>query len=475
MMTRIQTVAVIGSGTMGAGIAEVAASHGHQVLLYDISAAAVSRGVDGIRRRLESRVARGKLTAAACETTLARLIPVTDIDSLAAADLVIEAASERLEIKQALFSQLAEICQPHTLLTSNTSSISITAIAASVSHPERVAGLHFFNPAPVMKLVEVVSGLATSEAVVEQLCNLAMSWGKQPVRCQSTPGFIVNRVARPFYSEAWRALEEQVAAPEVIDAALRGGGGFPMGPLELTDLIGQDVNFAVTCSVFNAFWQERRFLPSLVQQELVMAGRLGKKSGHGVYDWRTERAPAEVVGTVSASYGPVKIEKRSDGVTELDDVLLIETQGETAQALALRTGRAVVVVDRMEGDVAIVAAADSNPRSATQKAIYYLQQQGKNVLHIADYPGLLVWRTVAMIVNEALDALQKGVASEQDIDTAMRLGVNYPCGPLAWGERLGWQRLLILLENLQRHYGEERYRPCSLLRQRALLESGYES
>lgn len=165
------------------------------------------------------------------------------------------------------------------MLTSNTSSISVTAIAADVHHPERVAGLHFFNPAPVMKLVEVVSGLATSPEVADALCELALNWGKQPVRCQSTPGFIVNRVARPFYSEAWRALEEQVAAPEVIDAALRDGGGFPMGPLELTDMIGQDVNFAVTCSVFNAFWQERRFLPSLVQQELVLAGRLGKKAG----------------------------------------------------------------------------------------------------------------------------------------------------------------------------------------------------
>lgn len=281
MATNIHTVAVIGSGTMGAGIAEVAASHGHPVLVYDIDASAISRAIDGIRQRLSSRVSRGKLSAEAGEQILARLTPVTNINALAQADLVIEAASERLEVKKALFSQLAEVCPPQALLASNTSSISVTAIAAEVSHPERVAGLHFFNPAPVMKLVEVVSGLATSAEVADTLCELALNWGKQPVRCQSTPGFIVNRVARPFYSEAWRALEEQVAAPEVIDAALRDGGGFPMGPLELTDMIGQDVNFAVTCSVFNAFWQERRFLPSLVQQELVLAGRLGKKKRAG--------------------------------------------------------------------------------------------------------------------------------------------------------------------------------------------------
>jgi 3-hydroxybutyryl-CoA dehydrogenase len=471
----IHTVAVIGSGIMGAGIAEVAASHGHPVLVYDINADAISRAIDGIRTRLESRVARGKLSAQACEQTLQRLVPVTDIQALARADLVIEAASEQMAVKKALFAQLAEICPAKTLLTSNTSSISITAIAADLSHPERVAGLHFFNPAPVMKLVEVVSGLATSEEVVEQLSALAVKWGKQPVRCQSTPGFIVNRVARPYYAEAWRALEEQVAAPETIDAALREGAGFPMGPLELTDMIGQDVNFAVTCSVFNAFWQERRFLPSLVQQELVLAGRFGKKSGQGVYNWRSDRPAASWLETVSDADSAISVQRRSDGVTEIDGLLLIETQGETAQALANRYGQPVVVCDRQEGDVAVIAVAASNPASANRKAVWHLQQQGKRVLQVADYPGLLIWRTVAMIVNEALDALQKGVASEQDIDTAMRLGVNYPRGPLAWGEQLGWQRLLRLLENLQRHYGEERYRPSSLLRQRALLESSYES
>ncbi|MEB6377892.1 3-hydroxyacyl-CoA dehydrogenase [Leclercia adecarboxylata] len=472
-MTTIHTVAVIGSGIMGAGIAEVAASNGHPVLVYDINADAITRAIDGIRSRLTSRVARGKLGAHDAEQTLQRLVPVTDIHALEAADLVIEAASEQLAVKKALFAQLAAICPADTLLTSNTSSISITAIAADLSHPERVAGLHFFNPAPVMKLVEVVSGLATSEEVVTQLSELATRWGKQPVRCQSTPGFIVNRVARPYYAEAWRALEEQVAAPEVIDAALRDGAGFPMGPLELTDMIGQDVNFAVTCSVFNAFWQERRFLPSLVQQELVLAGRLGKKSGQGVYNWRNDKPAVNWLEPVSD--GVTNPQKRSDGVTEIDDLLLIETQGETAQALANRYGQPVVVFDRQEGDVAVIAAAASNPPATTLKAVRYFQQQGKRVLQVADYPGLIIWRTVAMIVNEALDALQKGVASEQDIDTAMRLGVNYPRGPLAWGEQLGWQRLLGLLENLQRHYGEERYRPSSLLRQRALLESSYES
>lgn len=474
MSQTLHTVAVIGGGTMGAGIAEVAASAGHSVLLFDIDDAAITRAVDGIRQRLESRVARGKLNAEQAQTLLARITPAHELTQLAGAQLVIEAASERLEVKKALFSQLAEICSPSTLLTSNTSSISITAIAAEVKHPERVAGLHFFNPAPVMKLVEVVSGLATSSEVVEQLCQCVSAWGKQPVRCRSTPGFIVNRVARPYYAEAWRALEEQVATPEVIDAALRDGGGFPMGPLALTDLIGQDVNFAVTCSVFNAFWQDRRFVPSLLQQELVLGGRLGKKSGHGVYRWPTEPQPELALSTVAAEKGAQLVQSKSDSVTDLDDVLLLETTGETALALSVRHARPVVVYDHHVGDTVVLASAETNPQSATDKAVHYFQQQGKKVLQIADYPGLLVWRTVAMLANEALDALQKGVASADDIDTAMRLGVNYPRGPMAWGEWLGWQRVLRLLENLQQHYGEERYRPSALLRQKALREKGHE-
>lgn len=472
MTQTLHTVAVIGGGTMGAGIVEVAASAGHSVLLYDISADAITRAIDGIAQRLDSRVSRGKLRAEQAQTLLARITPAAELNQLADAQLVIEAASERLEIKQALFSQLAEICSPSTLLTSNTSSISITAIAAGIKHPERVAGLHFFNPAPVMKLVEVVSGLATSAEVVEQLCLCVSAWGKQPVRCRSTPGFIVNRVARPYYAEAWRALEEQVATPEVIDAALRDGGGFPMGPLALTDLIGQDVNFAVTCSVFNAFWQDRRFLPSLLQQELAIAGRLGKKSGHGVYRWPAENQSEVALAATSAASAAKRI--RRDVVTELDEVLLLETAGETALALSVQHNRPVVVYDYTAGDTVVLASAATNPQSATDKAVYFFQQQGKKVLRIADYPGLLVWRTVAMLANEALDAVQKGVASAEDIDTAMRLGVNYPHGPITWGETLGWGRVLRLLENLQQHYGEERYRPSALLREKALLEMRHE-
>ncbi|UNK63692.1 3-hydroxyacyl-CoA dehydrogenase PaaC [Buttiauxella ferragutiae] len=492
MLTPQSIIAVIGSGTMGAGIAQVAAQAGHPVKIYDIQPDAAVRAIDGIATALSARVAKGKLTESEKNAVVNRLTAAQELNELADAALVIEAAAEQIDIKQAIFRDLATVCSAETIFASNTSSISITAIASGVPHPQRVAGLHFFNPAPVMKLVEVVSGLETAPAVLESLTSLALRWGKQPVRCHSTPGFIVNRVARPFYSEAWRALEEQIAPAGVIDAALRDCGGFPMGPLALTDLIGQDVNFAVTCSVFNGFWQERRFLPSLIQQELVLGKRLGKKTGQGVYRWPiNEELP--YLAALPASAGAQLIERHGragwlnnsnfgDSVTDswlqLDEVRVEVTQGETATQLAKRLNCPVVLIDLINNwqssPLVVLAAAAGNTPEQTAKAIHFFQQQGKQVLEIRDYPGLLVWRTVAMLANEAADALQKGVASEQDIDTAMRLGVNYPRGPLAWGAELGWQNVLRLLENLQQHYGEERYRPTSLLRQRTLLETQHE-
>lgn len=492
MLTPQSVIAVIGGGTMGAGIAQVAAQAGHQVRIYDIQPGAAARAIDAIATALSARVAKGKMAECDKYAIESRLNAAQSISDLASAALVIEAAAEQIDIKQAIFHELAVVCSAETIFASNTSSISITAIASGIPQPQRVVGLHFFNPAPVMKLVEVVSGLETAPVVLESLTELALRWGKQPVHCHSTPGFIVNRVARPFYAEAWRALEEQVAPAGVIDAALRDCGGFPMGPLALTDLIGQDVNFAVTCSVFNGFWQERRFLPSLIQQELVLGKRLGKKTGQGVYSWPlNESLPYQPVTPAESGAQEIRCHgyaawlnnhDSSDSVTdsylELDDVLVQVTQGEAATQLAKRLQRPVVLLDLVNdwqrSPLVVLAASVSNTAEQTAKAVHFFQQQGKQVLTIGDYPGMLVWRTVAMLANEATDAAQKGIASEEDIDTAMRLGVNYPRGPLAWGAELGWQQVLRMLENLQQHYGEERYRPTSLLRQRTLLETQHE-
>lgn len=494
-------VAVIGAGTMGIGIAHVAARAGHQVLLFDIAATAAQRALDALGQRLRLRVASGKADAASTEALLARIHPVDALSQLADSELVIEAVAEKLPIKQSLFRELEALCSPATLFASNTSSLSITAIAGALQHPQRLAGLHFFNPAPLMKLVEIVSGLDTSAETVATLQALTQQWGKQSVLCRSTPGFIVNRVARPFYAETLRALEEQVADATTLDAVMRDAGGFAMGPLQLTDMIGQDVNYAVTESVFHAFFQDPRFTPSLVQQELVAAGRLGRKSGQGFYRYGDHPQPAATCLPASTAALPRSITLHGDpaGMTllatlltenavtikqpgqtsafaRIDEVTFMLTNGKTANQIAEETGTPVVLFDlsahySQASTVAISCAAQNDARhNAT--VVRLLQSLGKKVIQLPDYPGLLVMRTLAMLANEALDVVNKGVASAADTDRAMCCGVNYPRGPLEWAAALGWQQILSTLENLQHYYGEPRYRPMPLLRHYASLSSG---
>lgn len=494
-------VAVIGAGTMGIGIAQVAASAGHQVQLFDIAASAAQQALNALGQRLRQRVTAGKADAANTEALLARIQPVDALSQLADSELVIEAVAEKLPIKQSLFRDLEALCSPAALFASNTSSLSITAIAGALQHPQRLAGLHFFNPAPLMKLVEIVSGLDTSAETVATLQALTRQWGKQSVLCRSTPGFIVNRVARPFYAETLRALEEHVADAATLDSVMRDAGGFAMGPLQLTDMIGQDINYAVTESVFQAFFQDPRFTPSLVQQELVAAGRLGRKSGHGFYRYGDHPQPTANYLPASTAALPCSITLHGDpaGMTLLDDLLtgnavtikqpgqtsafarldevtFMLTNGKTASQVADETGTPVVLFDlsanySQASTVAISCAAQNDARhNAT--VVRLLQSLGKKVIQLPDYPGLLVMRTLAMLANEALDVVNKGVASAADTDHAMCCGVNYPRGPLEWGTALGWQQILTTLENLQHYYGEPRYRPMPLLRHYASLSSG---
>ena len=294
-------VAVIGAGAMGAGIAQVAAQAGHPVKLYDNRPGAAAQAIDGIDRQLGRLVEKGKLEAEQRSATVARLQPVEAIEALADARLVIEAIVENLEVKRGLLNQLEALCAADCILASNTSSLSITSLAAGLQHPERVIGMHFFNPAPLMALVEIVSGLATCPELAKALHATAKHWGKQPVHTRSTPGFIVNRVARPFYAESLRLLQEGAADCASLDALLRDAGGFRMGAFELTDLIGHDVNYAVTCSVFAAYYGDFRFQPSLIQKELVDAGRLGRKSGRGFYDYAEGAEPPQAAELTSAA------------------------------------------------------------------------------------------------------------------------------------------------------------------------------
>lgn len=284
-------VGVIGAGAMGAGIAQVAAAAGHAVLLYDLNEAACDKALAGIRAQFARLAEKGRLEPAQADAAGNRIRAVRALADFAGTALIVEAAAERLDVKREIFATLERHVDDACVLATNTSSISITSIAAGLRAPQRVAGLHFFNPAPLMALVEVVSGLATAPEVAGMLHATAAAWGKQPVMAKSTPGFIVNRVARPYYAEALRVLNEQGGTPATIDAVMREAGGFRMGPFELMDLIGHDVNFAVTESVFRAYFNDPRYTPSLIQQELVNAGFLGRKSGRGFYSYADGATP----------------------------------------------------------------------------------------------------------------------------------------------------------------------------------------
>jgi 3-hydroxybutyryl-CoA dehydrogenase len=549
------TVAVIGAGTMGAGIAQVAATAGHPVLLFDVAEGAVAAGIAGVTKALDRSVERGRIEAAEREAILDRIKPAAALVDLAQASLVIEAILERLDIKQELFKDLEGIVGPDAILASNTSSLSITAIAAALDRPERLAGMHFFNPAPVMALVEVVTGLVTDDATKETLFDTSVAWGKSPVLATSTPGFIANRIARPFYSEALRLVQEGAADAVTIDTIVKECGGFRMGPFELMDLIGVDVNLLVTRSVWEAFHYDPRYQPSLLQEELVAAGRFGRKSGAGWYDYRdgaVAPAPAEapqgprpkrITLTQDPSIGQLLdlpvfdpasqlaqlAEKAGIEISydagelpfDIDDIDLdglepgaeIEASGdenfsleapwreyrpdeETAIQLdgaILKPARGIAAfadtwgapdenptvfydlcLDYTASPRIAIAAAHDAPRTAILAAAGFFQAIGKSVTVVQDAPGMVVTRIVAMLANEAADAVYYGVCTEDDADTAMLKGLNYPKGPLAWSREVGCQRIVDTLDAMFEFYHDPRYRASPLLRRMAAGESSIE-
>ncbi|NML52384.1 3-hydroxyacyl-CoA dehydrogenase [Streptomyces sp. R302] len=489
-----RTVAVVGTGTMGQGIAQVALAAGHSVRLHDSAPGRAAEAVAAIGARLDRLVEKGRMTAADREAAAGRLHAAADLAELADAALVVEAIVEDLAVKQRLFADLEAVVADDALLATNTSSLSVTAIAGGLRLPGRFVGLHFFNPAPLLPLVEVVRGFASDETAATRAYETVKAWGKTPVRCADTPGFIVNRIARPFYAEAFRVYEEGGADPATIDAVLRESGGFRMGPFELTDLIGQDVNEAVTRSVWDSFFQDPKFTPSLAQRRLVESGRLGRKSGHGWYPY-AEGAERPEPHTAPPAKAPERIAVHGDLGP--------------AQALVGLFEEAGIRVEREEGDGRVVLPsgaelhlADGETSFQYQKEIVYFdlaldyaaagrialsaqegiapevlgeavglfQALGKQVSVIGDVPGMIVARTVAMLVDLAADAVDRGVATAEDIDTAMRLGVNYPAGPLEWGARLGHRRAAMLLDELHDRYPTGRYAPCLGLARRAYAE-----
>lgn len=384
VLGRDTLVGVIGAGAMGAGIAQVAAMNGHRVVIADALPASVGRAREMHAKALARDVEKNRLTREAADEVLSRISYVDGVTTehmmgLKDCGFVIEAIIENLAAKQTLFRTLESVIDPGAVLASNTSSLSIAALAGACSHPDRVVGVHFFNPATLMPLVEIIPAITTNAEVAKQSRALMDSWGKVTVMAADTPGFIVNRVARPFYSEALRMYEEGFADAATIDWAMREIGGFKMGPFELMDLIGNDVNFAVTSSVFEAMFFDGRYRPANTQRRLVEAGLLGRKSKRGYYDYR-------------------------DGAT--------------------------------------------------------MPEPNKDV----SLGQRIVDRVLAMLVNQAVDAVHQRIASPADIELSMTKGVNYPKGLLAWGDEIGAQTILERLETLHAEYLEERYRPSPLLR-----------
>ncbi|GGL90990.1 3-hydroxyacyl-CoA dehydrogenase [Streptomyces fumigatiscleroticus] len=481
-------VAVVGTGTMGQGIAQVALVAGHPVRLYDAVPGRADDAAAAIGARLDRLVEKDRLTAADRDAARARLLPAASLAELADCGLVVEAVLERLDVKQDLFRELEGVVADDCLLATNTSSLSVTAVGGALANPGRFVGLHFFNPAPLLPLVEVISGFATDVTSATRAYETARAWGKTPVACADTPGFIVNRIARPFYAEAFAVYEAQGADPATIDAVLRESGGFRMGAFELTDLIGQDVNESVTHSVWQSFFQDVRFAPSLAQRRLVESGRLGRKNGQGWYDYRdgAERPephtaepaapPAHVVaegdlgpaGELLAMIREAGIEVREEDEDHGTRLVLpsggqlVLADGQTSVEF-----RDVVYFDlaldyRRATRVALSASQDTAPQTLAE-ATGLFQALGKKVSVIGDVPGMIVARTVARIVDLAHDAVAKGVATEEDIDTAMRLGVNYPLGPFEWSRRLGRNWAYALLDDLHLRDPSGRYAPSLAL------------
>lgn len=496
-MTALSTdiqIAVIGAGTMGAGIAQVAAQAGHAVLLFDVVDGAAERAIEQTAKGLEKLVDRGKITAEDVANIIDRITPAGSINDLASAGLVIEAIVEDMGVKQKLFTDLEEICGENTLLATNTSSLSVTAIASKLKRPENFVGLHFFNPAQVMKLVEVIRGTSTLAAVADTAFDTALAWGKKPVHAKSTPGFIVNRVARPFYAEALRVLEEGGADIATIDAILKESAGFRMGPFELMDLIGNDVNLAVTHSVFRSFHFDPRYKPSLVQEELVASGNFGRKTGAGFYTYADGAAPPEpdtatdcprpdrvsVYGDLGVAAPLVYMireagislkEKQADsqqGYLKIGEARVLLTDGGLASEHGGNTVLLDLALDYENATRVALAPSDSCDSSALQSVIGLFQALGKTVSIIDDVPGMVAMRTVCMLANEGAEAVHQGVCTEQAVDTAMFYGVNYPFGPLAWANKIGIAAVEQVLDNLGRTYTDVRYR-CSVLIRRKVL------
>jgi 3-hydroxybutyryl-CoA dehydrogenase len=474
--TGAATIGVVGAGTMGAGIARLCAASGARTLLHDPDPAALERAaLDGIE--------------------------AVDLAGLAPCELVIEAAPESLDLKRRLFAELAHVVGPQAVLATNTSSLSVTALAAAVPGPERVVGMHFFNPPGRMRLVEIVAGEASSGPALETARATAAALGKQVIDAADGPGFLVNRCNRPWGLEALRLVEQGLATPEQVDRVMRLGPGFRMGPFELMDLVGIDVGFEVSKSFYEQSFGEPRWRPSPLAARMVASGRLGRKTGRGWYAYPDHRPPDAPPPPRGGGHGLVVVAGASVLADELRDAAdeagwqvawpeeaegelpaLIVDCGAIEEDPPLQGGPQVILCDSaplsvldpqgtaagffalppLGGLVELTRSATTAPVAA-QAAEHFFATLGCHTEWVADAPGLVSGRIVCQIVNEACFALGEGIGSADDIDAGMVLGLNHPRGPLEWADHIGPAEVLAVLDGLQAEYREERYRPAPAL------------
>lgn len=492
-----EIVGIVGAGAMGRGIAQIAAQAGSRVKLVDTQAGAAEKARNAICAQWDKLVEKGRLEASTATAHKARLLLSGTLADLADCALVVEAIAERLDSKKTLFAELETIVPATTVLASNTSSLSVTAMAAALKHPGRLAGYHFFNPVPLMRVVEIVAGLKTDWAVCNALAHYARQMGHTPVQARDTPGFIVNHAGRGYGTEALRIVSEGVADFATIDRILRDQAGFKLGPFELMDLTALDVSHPVMESIYHQYYEEDRYRPSVITAQRLAGGMLGRKTGEGFYRYveGVGQIPAEAPAPDIAEMPPVWVSPRATRRLELLQLLKdlgakIETGASASpQALTLVAPlgfdiTTVAVVERLDPartlgiDMLIDDAATrrrvlaTNPATRTDMrdaAHALFARDGKPVSVIHDSGGFVTQRVVATIVNIASDICQQGICSPKDLETAVTLGLGYPLGPLAMGDRYGPTNVLEVLFNMQTVYGDPRYRPSPWLRRRGAI------
>jgi len=487
------TVAVIGAGTMGRGIAQVCAQAGMTALLFDTRAGAAAEAAAAIDKALDGLVSKGRMTANERQGAIARLRPVATLDDIAGAGLVIEAIVEDLAVKRELIRELERRIAADAVIATNTSSLSVTEIAAGCARAERVGGLHFFNPPPLMRLVEVIGGLRSDPGLVDALVGFVRRIGKQPVVAADTPGFIVNHAGRAYGPEALRIVAQGIASPREVDQLMKEAAGFRMGPFELLDLIGADVTHAVMMSIYHRYFEEPGYQPSAQLAVRVAGGLLGRKTKQGFYNYEGPPQPDPPTVAVAAQAKPASAYiADEDGGRELADWL--KDAGVECQIGGAPDARAVCFVTplgedassasvRLKLDPARTVAVDmlggfkgrrtlmKTPLTAPETLGTAAAALSANapVTVINDSPGFVVQRLLAMIVNVGTRIAELRIARPADIDTAVELGLNYPKGPLALGDMLGGGRVLAVLDGMQAVTHDPKYRATAWLRRRALL------